>query len=81
LADVVEEIVHLPLHDLGRDHKHLSLNLACLLRRQDVARLESKLKRLLAREQEYNVTLTWSGPWPAYSFVGSIFSSSSGPGS
>ena len=75
LENEVEDVCCLPLNDLGAPERNgrLILNLACLLPRSESTRLESTLQALAERTADDNLVLRWSGPWPAYSFVGDLF--------
>lgn len=73
IAPMVEGIVRLPLQAAVDDHaREPVLNLACLVHRSGTRPLEGRLRRLAALQRRHGTTLSWSGPWPGYNFVGRL---------
>ena len=73
LAKLAEDMAPLALRSSENGKETIFLNLACLVKRGEAGALIARLAKLAAREKKANITLTWSGPWPAYSFAGGLF--------
>jgi hypothetical protein len=77
LVGACSELVHLPLRASGSQGPPV-LNVACLLEHSGSAAFEERLRELEARERRESLIVTWSGPWPPYSFVGDLSSGEEG---
>lgn len=71
LARFARDVVPLPARAMKGQAEPL-LNLACLVQRADTRRWLARLQDLARREQDNNLRLAWSGPWPPYSFVAEV---------
>ena len=72
LAELAEDMAPLPLRNSENGKRTLFLNLACLVKDVETRTLPSRFAKLAAMEKKKNIILTWSGPWPAYSFAGGL---------
>ncbi|MCY3018461.1 MAG: GvpL/GvpF family gas vesicle protein, partial [Planctomycetota bacterium] len=73
LSRLSEDAVLLPVRDTEHDKGMILLDLACLVKRGNMPAFASRLRKLGAGEKTNDIALSWSGPWPAYSFAGSSF--------
>jgi hypothetical protein len=73
LSRLSEDVVLLPVRDTESDKGMIFLDLACLVKRGNMPAFASRLQKLGAGEKKNDIALSWSGPWPAYSFAGSSF--------
>jgi len=72
LAKLTEDMAPLPLRISENGTGMVFLNLACLVKRGEAGALLSNLAKLAAKEKKRDITLAWSGPWPAYNFSGGL---------
>ena len=75
LSRAAVDMAALPLRNPESGKATIFLNLACLVERAKTPALLSGLRKLAVSQKRKGVVLTWSGPWPAYSFAGGLFSS------
>ena len=78
LSLFAEDMVLLPLRNPEDGKGMIFLNLACLVRRSNDRAPLAALRKLADKEKD-DLALSWSGPWPAYSFASGLFSSAVQP--